>query len=236
MSPAIADHQFQFLIEAVAWRYRSCGRFVIGFVRGKLKHDPIYRELLNLPVWNQPGLIVDLGCGRGILLAALNSARSLGLLEGGKSCKPALLGVELNEKAAALAGTALGTEASITHADIRTVPIPPCRLALLIDVLYQLKPAEQEDVLQKAILALEPGGILLLREADAGAGWRYAITWLAEGTLRLTRRNATPRRHYRKSQEWREKLEGFGLTLESRSLSAGTPFANVLFIGRKPVS
>lgn len=236
MPPVIPDNQFLFLAEAVAWRYRSCGQFVFRFVRGKLRQDPVYRELLNLPLWHQPGTIVDLGCGQGIFLAALNSARSLGLLEGGKSLKQHLLGMELNSSAAARAAKALGADASITTADLRTAPVPTCRMALLIDVLYHLEPGEQDAVLAKVVDALEPGGALLLREADAAAGWRYAMTWMAEGVLRLSRGMSRSSRHYRSASAWRETLERLGLAVESHAMSAGTPFANVLFVGRKPLS
>jgi SAM-dependent methyltransferase len=236
MCPSIQDNQWQFLIEATKWRYRSLGRSVAGFVQGKLKYDPVYRQLMGLPDWGRDGLVIDLGCGDGILLSALSSARSLGLLEGGKAVKQSLQGVELNAGSAARAAQALGADAKLAAGDVRFVELPACRIALLIDVLYHLTPAEQDALLARLASALEPGGALLIREADAGASWRYGLTWLAEGFMQLSRGNIRGKRHYRSAEAWKSELEALGLVVETRDMSEGTPFANVLFIARKPVS
>jgi trans-aconitate methyltransferase len=235
MFAAIPTRQFLFLAEAVAWRYRECGFLSCRFVLGKLKHDPVYRQLLNLALWNESGVVVDLGCGQGLFLTALLTARSLGLLPGGKSIKQSLQGVELDIKLAGQARKALRADGSIVVGDVRSTPVPACRTVLLIDVLYHLTTDEQDAVLAKAVAALERGGVLLLREADSRPSLRYVATWLAEAIMQLIRLKPE-RRRYRSATDWKSALEALGLTVETRDMSEGTPFANVLFIGRRSLN
>ena len=53
--------------------------------------------------------------------------------------------------------------------------VGPCRVVLLFDVLHMLRPPEQETLLATVSAALEPGGVVLIREADASGGWRFAV-------------------------------------------------------------
>ena len=49
----------------VARRYRCCGRGAYGYVKGKLKHDPVHRYVLGLAEQEPFGNVLDLGSGRG---------------------------------------------------------------------------------------------------------------------------------------------------------------------------
>src|SRR5690349_1334165 len=50
----------------VAERYRHGSRFDRGFITGKLRHDPIYADLLAR-AGSGFGHVLDIGCGRGQL-------------------------------------------------------------------------------------------------------------------------------------------------------------------------
>jgi hypothetical protein len=41
------------------------------------------------------------------------------------------------------------------------------------------------------------------------------------------------REHYRSAVEWTAELAGRGFSVESQSMSEGTPFSNFLFVARK---
>lgn len=194
---------FPALARQAARRYRPAGRFVEGFVQGKLRHDPVYAHLLaHWEEWlPQAGLVLDLGCGRGILLALLAAARRLGeeRLAGIR-----LKGIDRRQRDVAAARLALGEEAEISLADLRTTPIPACHAALLVDVLLYLAPTEQDLLLARAAKALpRNGGVLIVREADAAAGWRFPATVLAERLCAWARGQFRHRYHYRSAAAWR---------------------------------
>src|SRR6185436_20993697 len=118
-----------------------------------------------------------LGCGRGLLMSLLVTARERlgrGLYPADWPPPPALElhGIEASVKAARAARGALGDEARIDTADLRDAELPPARAAVLLDVLHYLPAAAQEELLARIAGALEPDGLLLIRDADAGGGWR----------------------------------------------------------------
>jgi predicted TPR repeat methyltransferase len=225
-----ADNKFLSLVETTAWRYRQQGRFVRGFVRGKLLHDPVYRAILRLNILPFEGKIVDLGCGRGILLALLTTLRHVN----SSTTRPLTFqGIELRAEDADVAQQALGIDATITHADIRTATLSACQAVILLDVLLYLCKQEQEALLIRIAQVLPPDGLLIIREADADADWRYWITRSAERFCALARGHWRQQYCYRSQQEWIHLLEQLGFTLETYPMSEGTPFANVLFVARR---
>lgn len=225
-----STERFLTLAETTAWRYRCCGRFVHGFVRGKLRHDPLYRAILELDILPKQGKIVDLGCGRGILLALLTTKRHLDTRQ---TTPLDIMGIELRPKDAHIARLTLGHDAHIVNADICTTLLPACQAALLLDVLLYMDTASQEATLQKIAQALPPQGILIIREADASAGLRYWLTKLGERGCALARGHWRQRYYYRSRQDWLRLLQSLGFHVETHPMSQGTPFANVLFVARR---
>lgn len=216
------------LLERTAYRYMAAGIFHWEFVRGKLRYDPVYFSLLRSGALPQEGKLLDLGCGRGLLLALLATAHD-----------PAgprldLHGIEGSRKIAEVARRALGEDAHVEAADLRDVSdLPKARVVLLLDVLHYMPAAAQEDLLARIAAALEPGGILLIRDADAGAGWRFTATRIQERACALARRHWRQRFHYRSQAEWMSLLEKNGLTPTAEPMAQGTPYSNVLIGGRK---
>lgn len=216
------------LLERTAYRYVATGIFHWEFVRGKLRYDPVYFSLLRSGMLPAEGKLLDLGCGRGILLALLATARD-----------PAgprldLHGIEGSRKIAEVAQRALEGEARIEAADLRDVAeLPQARVILLLDVLHYMPAAAQEDLLARIATALEPGGLLLIRDADAAGGWRFTATRIQERVCALARRHWRQRFHYRSQAEWLALLEKNGLAATAEPMAQGTPYSNVLIGGRK---
>lgn len=232
-APAVHD-----LIESAAYRYLDSGMFDWEFVRGKLRHDPVYLGLLRRGLLPAGGTLLDLGCGRGILPALLAAARQRfaeGLYPEEWPPPPDLevFGIEGRPKAAAAARRALGVEATIVDGDLRTVPLPTARAVLLLDVLHYLPEADQEALLARIAAALEPGGVLLVREADADAGWRFTATRLQERLAAIGRRQGRQRFRFRGSADWRRLLEEAGFEVSLAPMSEGTPYSNVLLSAHK---
>lgn len=219
---------FGLLAEHAARRYRPAGRFTEGFVRGKLRHDPVYSHLISNPNWlPQSGLILDLGCGRGILLSLLSEVRKRALTT---LYDVRLCGLDLRTKDIAAARRALGDEAEIKLADVRSAALPAPGAVVLLDLLLYLRAEEQETLLKRIADSLPAGGTLVMREADAASGLSFRATRTAERLCALARGQFSQRYHYRSETEWRDLLEGLGFTVETAPMSKGTPFANVLFI------
>ena len=223
---------FETLTGLVSRLYIPLGRFTEGFVRGKLRHDLVYAYLLQHHDWlPKTGLLLDLGCGRGILLSLLATAIRSGVLPG---LELRLMGIERRRADAGAARTALGHRATILQGDICQTVLPACHTIVLLDVLLYLTKSEQEAVLVRAASTLEPGGVLILREADADAGWRFRLTQTAETLCAWSRGLFRQRYHYRSALAWRSLLESLGFTVVTAPMSEGTPFSNILFTARKP--
>jgi uncharacterized protein (DUF2062 family) len=227
------------LIDTIARRYRNADLFDWEFVQAKLKRDPLYFGLLKADLLPRAGRVLDLGCGRGILLALLTSAARLYASGQWRSDWPApptaltLAGVDASPANIAVARAALGNGVELRVADLRDYEPPAANVVLLLDVLHYLPAHRQPKMLARASAALEPGGMLLIRDADADAGLRFTLTRLAELAAAWCRGEWRPGFHYRGRAAWVGLLRAQGLIVETRDLSAGTPFANVLIVARK---
>jgi uncharacterized protein (DUF2062 family) len=224
------------LIEDTAHRYLDAGLVQCEVVRGKLRHDPVFFALLRREALPRRGLLLDLGCGRGIALALLTAARDRherGAYPEDWPPPPALqlLGIERDPRRAAVANVALQGRAAVESADLLTAPLPQVDAMLLFDVLHYLRPPRQLRLLTRIAAALPPGGVLLIREADAAAGWGFLNVRVSELLMTLLRcdwRQWGRGFHYRSQAEWICLLTARGFTVKSGAMSTGTPYANVL--------
>lgn len=228
------------LFTATARRYRAAGRTHHGFVRGKLRYDPMYGDLLLGDVLPRSGRLVDVGCGRGLFLALIDTARRSDWVQGGApagwrppSADLALHGIELRPSVGRAARAALGAAATIEIGNVGSHPLPPASAIALLDVLHYLDPDGQEALVARAARALVPGGVLLIREADARPSWRFAITRLAERLRAWGRGHWRPRFGYRSTAAWQALLERQGLSVHAQPMSRGTPFDNQLIVAQR---
>jgi uncharacterized protein (DUF2062 family)/trans-aconitate methyltransferase len=234
-----ANPRQEALLEKAALPYLEAGMLHWEFVRGKLRHDPLYFNFLRRGVLPGSGRLLDLGCGRGILFSLVLAAREqvdAGNYPEGWAPPPrglSFYGIEGRSKVAAAACQALDGKAVIANADLRTAELPPADTILLLDVLHYLPAADQESLLSKAVAGLAPGGLLLIRDADADAGWRFTATRLQERFSALLRRHGKQRFTYRSAAEWTDLLQKLALTVDVQPMGMGTPYANVLLAGRK---
>lgn len=227
------------LIHAAARRYRTSGVFQCEFVRGKLLHDPLYFALLHADLLPRRGRLIDLGCGRGILLALLRTAANFYNSDDWEPHAPApplelaLTGVDIRPAHVAVAQAALDDNAKIEIGDLSIYQPEPCEVATLFDALHYLARPEQYGLIERIAHALRPGGLLLIREADAAAGMRHFATRCSERLSAIGRGHARQRHHYRSLQDWTALLEGLGFAVAARPMANGTPFSNVLIEARK---
>ncbi|HJQ99282.1 MAG TPA: class I SAM-dependent methyltransferase [Candidatus Polarisedimenticolaceae bacterium] len=212
------------LLDAAS-RYRAAGHAAYWSARSKLTLDPIYGALLSE---NLDGVtaVTDLGCGRGLALAALLAARSSQVL------RLELTGIELAKQPLTIARRALGAAATLVEADLATAPLPASDLFLLLDVLHYLPAEAQDALLDRVRRAMRSGARLLVREADAGAGGRFAAVRFSERLMAVLRGEGSRPLVYRTAGDWKSALENRDLVVEVRPMGSGTPFANVLILAR----
>jgi trans-aconitate methyltransferase len=149
------------------------------------------------------GVVLDLGCGHG--LVSLLLARS----------RPArqVIGLEWDARRLAMARTLAEPNLRFEFCDLAgDTPLPAARGILLADVAYLLSPPDQERLLARCVAALEPGGVLVLKETVDAPRWKAAISRLQEKlavrALGITRGRAL---HFRGRAAWVRLLASLGL-------------------------
>ena len=235
-----ADAAFLDLVREAADRYTLSSITAWEFARGKLRRDPLYRAAVCDGLLPSGGTLVDIGCGQGLTLAVLAEASRrarAGMWPHSWRDPPQyarMIGVETRKHVADLARLALGGDAEIIHGDARIVTPARCRAVLCFDVLHLMPRSDQETVIAAAAAALEPGGVMLVREADAAAGWRFAAVRFGNRLKALAFGAWRQREYFRTIDEWLACFNRHGLHAEVRPMSDGTPFANVLFLVSRP--
>ena len=171
------------------------------------------------------GLVVDLGCGMGLLAH---------LLVAGHPGRRVLAVDHDAERVEMLRASAAGLPIETRLEDMATALLPACRGIALVDVLHYLDADAQEALIARAVAALEPGGTLVLRDPDPEAGWRYHAARLHEllavGIGWTQARIAS----FRGGREWAALLRAHGLEARRLPLKRASPYADRIVVGAKP--
>ena len=225
--------------------YRAAGRWAWHWARGKLRHDPVFRGMLERGELPRGARVVDIGCGQGLLASLLQASADLQSRRAWPGEWPlapaasaaAYTGIELMPREvaradAALRGLALAPRFVCT--DMRQAALPACDVVVILDVLHYVDHEAQEALLGRVRDALAPSatnpGRLLLRVGDAASTRGYAISqWVDRVVTRARGHRAAPT-WGRPLVEWMALLRALGFTVRSVPQSQGTPFANVLLI------
>jgi SAM-dependent methyltransferase len=234
------DPAFAAMVDAAAERYRAAGRSFHHFARGKLGGDPVFYALLRQGLIRDGAQLTDLGCGQGVLLALLQAAENPVVRALWPRHRPPLpkgvrgAGVDLRRDAIRAAQIALGPQARLQHGDIRTYIMPPSDVVTILDVLHYIGYDSQRRILDQVFLKLTPGGLLLLRAGDAAGGLRFRLTLAGDWLVTLVRGHWQRRFYTRTADGWLAVLRETGFIATRQPMSEGTPFANMLFVARKP--
>jgi uncharacterized protein (DUF2062 family)/2-polyprenyl-3-methyl-5-hydroxy-6-metoxy-1,4-benzoquinol methylase len=223
------DPRQEHVIAGAAANYLRVGLQAWRTANAKLRFDPVYRESIRSIDWPAEGRVLDLGCGRGLMLSVV--ARHLD--RAGGSSRPCLHGIDYRPRMVRLASRALGDRATIERADLTTCRLPPSRVAMLFDVLHCLPESEQDRLLARLRDSVEPGGVLLLREADAAGRAGFAAVMVCNRIVALLQGRWGRRFHFRTSAGWIDVLSRFGFEAEAVPNGEATPFANLLIRARR---
>lgn len=229
------DPLFSELTRRASDRFIEASVTAWEFARGKLRGDPIYRAVLFDEGLPAAGTLVDVGCGTGLTLALLDEAAQAwreGRWPSGVAPPPrfdCLIGIELRPHAARVARRALGASATILTADARAAMPEACDVVLFFDVLQMMPSADQERLLSMVRDRLSAAGVVVVREADAAAGWRFRAVRAGNRAKALAFGHWRQAFHFRRADQWTATFERLGFTVQRRDMGEGTPFANVLF-------
>jgi uncharacterized protein (DUF2062 family) len=193
-----------------------------SFVWWKLRLDRIFAMLTAEDLGS--GAVVDLGCGYGIALA----------LASNENANRPLAGCDLNGRRIATARRSLSSlDAAVSVHDIRSFPLPPAGLILILDVLQYLPAEDQMILLKRCCSALLPDGKLIFRIHDRERGLWSRVTLALDRLLFLFERTGTSPMTLSAS-DYQHVLEAAGMQIETRHFLNRLPLAHILFVAKKP--
>jgi len=172
------------------------------------------------------GLIVDLGCGIGLLAHALVARPGSG--------RRVLAVDHASARIEGLRQSAAGLPIKACVGTMEAVDLPACAGIALVDVLHYLDAEAQARLIERCREALGAGGVLVLRDPDAGAGARFALTRLHERIALGCGWTRARLGVYRSGAAWAALLRAHGLEADVRPLPAGRVYADRVVIGRAP--
>jgi uncharacterized protein (DUF2062 family) len=225
------------LIEAAAAPYLAAGIAVWEIARSKLRLDPVYTQILKDGVLPADGRLVDLGCGQGLMLSLISASAARFRAGTWPESWPAppltleLHGIELRPRIAQQARDVLNGIATIEERDVTTVAIPSCEALLLVDVLHLLSRAAQDRLLDDVARALAPTGVLVIREANAAGGWRFALVRIGNRLNAIVQGRWSRRFQFDSAAGWRARLTQSGFDV-ARLVQQQHGLANFLIYAR----
>jgi SAM-dependent methyltransferase len=234
----MATHLRQ-LLDAATAPYKQAGKFAWHFARGKLSGDPVFVEILQRGLIPANTHVIDIGCGQGLLsawlLAAETTAANNNWPLDWKAPPNAITvkGIELMPSDVERARKALPDfqdRFTFETGDMCTTPFEKAQTVVILDVLHYVPYAAQEDVLIRVKEALSTKGLLILRIGDANAGIGFKISNWVDSVVFLCRGHKLSRLYCRTLADWLILLNKLGFHVESKPMSQGTPFSNVLLL------
>jgi hypothetical protein len=92
-----------------------------------------------------------------------------------------------------------------------------------------MRAEDQDTLIATLATSLEPCGVMIVREADASAGWRFIAVRMGNRLKALLVGAFRQEFHFRTASDWQDCFARHGLQADVRPMGQGTPFGNVLF-------
>lgn len=211
--------------EHLFFNYIYKGPVLEWYLRIKLKLENYYQpfhELLPLK-----GNFLDLGCGYGFMSYVLHWA---------SQGKRKFTGVDYDEEKIETARHCFSKTADVhfVHANISEYTLSQYNGIIISDVLHYLKPDCQKKMIEKAVEALLPQGLLILRDGDADLIEKHKGTRLTEifSTKIFSFNKTTNELHFLSGKMIESLAEEKGMSLQRIDHTKYT--SNVIWVLRKP--
>ena len=172
--------------------------------------------------------ILDLGCGYGFISTMLYLTGT----------NRVITGVDYDQEKIAVAQNCYLTNGNLKFvcSDITTYRFDHHDAFLISDVLHYLKEEEQEILLERCIENLNPGGVIVIREADRENMKQHKLTKVTEFfSTKVLRFNKTYKNSRMLHFTSLSKIKSFAASrgLSSEVVEEAPNTSNVLFVLRK---
>ena len=195
------------------------GRWLRGYIKGKLGADPVFSSA-EAAIAGRSGLVVDLGCGLGLLGMWL---RVFGNNHPYRGCDLSGWKIFAGNAAARKLGY---DNISLSEGTMLEFPLHGAAFVCAFDVLHYLTPAEQLLFLSRLAEAARKGSVILLRTGVRGCGWRSVFTVLEELWTRGTGWIGGGRINFPRLDWLVGEFQEQGCSVEARALWGKTPFSS----------
>lgn len=190
----------------------------------------------RIRVWDAPfeqveklvpkkGLILDLGCGDGLLANYLAIS--------GQDRK--IVGVDLNEERVKHAQKGLKNTCFIYGDALKKEKLSP-DVILMSHVLHHLNSRkEQEKLVLDSVSALRKRGKLIILEINPSFSFKYLLTMVIDYTIfpmLFEKKIIGSKVYYRKEKEWISLLSEMGLSVKKEKVT-GKPFSHMILVAEK---
>lgn len=196
------------------------------------QHNGWEKFLSSFKFWEEPyevvekmlpesGVIVELGCGEGLL------ANYLAISEPERY----VIGYEIVPERLALAKKGI-KNTKYYVGDIVDVAFPKADVFVLFHVLHHLLSYEaQEEVLKKVKKSLNTGGKLVIVEVYVEPSIKYLAAWIADHFLVpwVFEKRFHTNAYFRRKKSWLNLLERLGYNVKVTLAVKGRPFPNIIF-------
>jgi 2-polyprenyl-3-methyl-5-hydroxy-6-metoxy-1,4-benzoquinol methylase len=170
----------------------------------------------------EKGRILDIGCGYGFMSYMLHFL----------SAERTVTGVDYDEDKITTANHCYlkNDKVNFEYADVVSYTFEQHDAFIISDVLHYLQPQEQEQLLQRCLQQLAPGGVIIVRDGDADMSKRHEGTRLTEFfSTRLLGFNKTKQQlSFFSGQHLKQLIEKMGASLEQIDNTKFT--SNVIFV------
>ena len=166
------------------------------------------------------GLIVDIGCGYGLLSNLIAV----------KSYKRYVIGVDSSETGILTAQKTIKERMNIKFLlqDVATFALPSCCAIVLSDVFHHISTPLKENLLRKIYQTLKTDGVLIIQDVNTVPYWKF---WFAYATDLL--QYPRERLFYQSANEIEEIIKIAGFNVDTIEAHKGYPVADVIFLCRK---
>lgn len=200
-------------------------RWLRGYVRGKLRRDPVYPAAYEL-FRNSDEPILDIGCGVGLLAFYLRE----------RGCRPPILGLDIDARKirqGSEIAAARYRDVDLRHHDVQEPIGSFSGNVVLFDMLHYLAPAQQTALLSRLAQCVAPRGLLVVRDCPRDQSARFWMTWMAENFAQLVSWNLSTPLHFPPRERIQAAFNDDEFERRGRPLWGKTPFNNQLFVFRR---